>query len=250
MNEKRKPLIIILILALVMIIPAIVVSVVNSSGNSKQYSVDKAQTSQNTEITDKEILFLGSSFTNGYKSDGESFVDYLQKVNGVYPLKLSENKSKMIGDKKDCYIPRLKELSKEHRPHFFMCELSPYDAMGKMKMGELADNYRIDSFDTTTLIGTLEYIVCYAQETWRCPVIFYTCPNVEDEDYEDMIKALEQVCDKWNLKMLDLYNDDDFKTLDDKEMKLYFDEPFCPTKAGYKELITPKFEDFIIEFMS
>ena len=65
-----------------------------------------------------------------------------------------------------------------------------------------------------------------------------------------MIEALEQVCDKWNLKMLDLYNDDDFKTLDDKEMKLYFDEPFCPTKAGYKELITPKFEDFIIEFMS
>ena len=117
-------------------------------------------------------------------------------------------------------------------------------------MGYKSHNYRIDSFDTTTLIGTLEYIVCYAQETWHCPVIFYTCPNVEDEDYEDMIEALEQVCDKWNLKMLDLYNDDDFKTLDDKEMKLYFDEPFCPTKAGYKELITPKFEDFIIEFMS
>ena len=49
--------------------------------------------------------------------------------------------------------------------------------------------------------------------------------------------------EKWNISVLDLWNDAQFNDLTQDERKLYLADAIHPTQAGYKDWWLPKFRD-------
>lgn len=95
-----------------------------------------------------------------------------------------------------------------------------------------------------------------------CPVIFYINPYLSDEviekfakennanideikeayqnTYEKMIDALYKVQNKWNIGVIDMWNNDAFKNIDiDLRSNYYMADIIHPTKAGYLFWYTP-----------
>ena len=88
MNKKLKILISI-ILVVVLIAGGYVGNMfgVFNRGNYGEYSLKNTETEENSPITNKTIIFLGSSVTYGYGSMGVSFADYLEKTDGIHAVK-------------------------------------------------------------------------------------------------------------------------------------------------------------------
>lgn len=47
----------------------------------------------------------------------------------------------------------------------FVCQLSTNDATNGLPLGSVSSGRELNDFDTQTVAGAIEYIVCYAQET-------------------------------------------------------------------------------------
>lgn len=108
---------------------------------------------------------------------------------------------------------------------------------------------RIDNFDTHTVAGAIEYIIAFAKDKWDCPVIFYTNPKYDSEKYSAMVELLKEIQNKWDIGVIDLWNDTDFNNITDDQRNLYMADEIHPTQAGYLEWWTPKMEQYIINYM-
>ena len=54
-------------------------------GNSGKYSLENTATVENSPLSGKTVIFLGSSVTYGYGSKGVSFADYLESLTESTP---------------------------------------------------------------------------------------------------------------------------------------------------------------------
>jgi lysophospholipase L1-like esterase len=61
-----------------------------------------------------------------------------------------------------------------------------------------------------------------------------------------MVKVIHQLAKKWNIKVLDLYNDPNFKD----QPALYMADEIHPTRAGYLEKWLPVFENKLTEILT
>ena len=93
----------------------------------------------------------------------------------------------------------------------------------------------------------MEYIIVRARETWDCPVVFYTNSNFKNENYEKMIALLDQIQAKWGVQVIDLYRDEKFNDITPEQKSLYMYDLTHPTRAGYRDWWTPKFEEKLEE---
>ena len=124
----------------------------------------------------------------------------------------------------------------------FVCQLSTNDATQKKSLGEISATYELTSFDTSTVAGAIEYIIGSAKQRWDCPVVFYTNSKYDSEAYSDMVELLIEIKDKWNISVIDLWNNDSFNQLSDEQRKLYMADAIHPTKAGYSLWWMPEME--------
>ena len=141
------------------------------------------------------------------------------------------------------YISRMKKIDKDAEVDLFVCQLSTNDATQEKTLGEITDNTDLGSFDTHTIAGAMEYIICYAQETWNCPVVFYTNPKYDSDAYADMVALLPELEQKWGISVIDLWNDEAFNQISDEERNLYMADKIHPTQAGYLKWWTPRMEE-------
>ena len=207
-------------------------------GNNRKYSLNSVKTID-SPLRNKKILFLGSSVTFGFGALGESFVDYLWKKDGIAAIKDAENGTTLVDQDAsyhgDSYVARFKENLKTPID-MLVLQLSTNDARTNQKLGEISQN---DHFDVKTIIGAMEYIISRALTTWHCPILIYTNPYFESDLYNQMVKATHQLAKKWNIKVLDSYNDPNFKD----QPALYMADEIHPTRAGYLEKWLPVFEN-------
>lgn len=146
------------------------------------------------------------------------------------------------------YIPRMENnIDPEQKVDLFVCQLSTNDAGGNKPLGEISDTKDMASFDTTTIIGAMEYIICYAQQTWNCPVMFYTGTRYESELYPQMVEALKQLAEKYDIGIINLWDGLDVNI---PEYEEYMTDTVHPNRAGYLKWWTPFMEQSMIEFLS
>ena len=218
-------------------------------GDKEEFLPDPAKKKE-TELDGKTIIFLGSSVT--YGRDDISFVEYLKKEYGVNIVKEALSGTTLV-DKvlfgKKPYVQRIKSIDKNLSPDLFVCQLSTNDATTKRPLGQVGESFDIDSFDINTVAGAIEYIIAYAKKTWHCPVAFYTNTRYDSEHYEAMVKLLLQIKDKWNIGVIDLYNELDGGSYSQDRLKLYMADKIHPSLAGYKEWWTPFFAKKIMEIL-
>lgn len=219
------------------------------AGNAEQYSPDSVETNANSPLKNKDIIFLGSSVTYGASSKGVSFADYIGARNDCTIIKEAVSGTTLVDEGIDSYISRLNKIDVQNAD-IFVCQLSTNDATQKKDLGEISDTKNIDDFDTKTVAGAIEYIIAYAQNKWNCPVVFYTNPKYESENYQAMVDLLIDIQKKWNIGVIDMWNDEDFNNITDEQKTLYMADSIHPTQAGYLEWWTPVFENKLIEVIN
>lgn len=222
---------------------------VTLKGNREEYSVAGTPETAGSPLAGKVIFWLGSSVTEGASSGQESMADFLAKKHGAQCIKETVSGTTLADRANSSYVSRLDQYlaSDERAGHVdaFICQLSTNDKGFPDGFGAVtpADVRDAAAFDTATTFGAMEYIIATAKGTWDCPVYFYTNPPMDDENYETMVQALEELAEKWGVTIIDLYRDQAFNDISEEERALYMADGIHPTKAGYREWWLPKFEE-------
>ena len=144
------------------------------------------------------------------------------------------------------YIRRLQKLETDE-VDLFICQLSTNDAAKGVSLGTISDSFDRGDFDISTVSGAIEWIISYAKEKWQCPVVFYTNPPFESELYGDMVLLLKKLQQKWDILVIDMWDDAEFNKITEAQRTLYMNDAIHPTRAGYLEWWTPYFEQILYE---
>ncbi len=252
--NKKNILIVILLIVLIIVLYIVYMTInvlgIFHEGNSKIYDVQNISVIENSPIQGKNIIFLGSSVTGGLQARGISFVDYIGKRHNINFIKEAVSGTTLVDNGEKSYVQRMLTIDKNYDADMFVCQLSTNDASKKLPIGEISQSKKLDDFDTSTITGSIEYIIGYASATWDTPVVFYTNTYYNDENYEEMVKRLYELQEKWDIDIIDMWNDKELNSINDETRKLYMrDIIIHPTKAGYLEWYTPKIETDIIKYM-
>ncbi|MBQ6393442.1 MAG: SGNH/GDSL hydrolase family protein, partial [Eubacterium sp.] len=209
------------------------------------YDILKQAPDPAAPLKGKSCIVLGSYVTYGHAALGESFVEALQVIDGLQVYKETLSGTTMVDEalKGPSFITRMKTIPADYKADAFICQLSTNDARQGWPMGEIIAGKDRDSFDTKTIIGAMEYIIAYAQETWHCPVTFYTGTKFDNAHYRTMYDHLYKLKEKWDIQILDLWNNE-MNTISEEKYHLYMADPIHPTKAGYLCWWLPEFEKF------
>ena len=216
-------------------------------GNYGEYSLKNTSAVENSPIKDKTVIFLGSSVTFGYGSMGVSFADFLEKTDGINTIKEAVSGTTLVDVKDNSYVSRMKTIDKNIKADAFVCQLSTNDATKGMPLGEISESYDINDFDTQTIAGAIEYIIAYVQNTWICPVVFYTQAKYDSDHYAKMVDLLLEIQKKWDITVIDFWNDAEINNITEDQRKTYLIDHIHPTKAGYKEWWLPEFQESLYE---
>lgn len=246
-SRKKIILIVLVILLLVVVIPPAVIlgGRALKAGNKDQYSVANTPALTDSALQDKTIIFLGSSVTYGSAAKGESFVDFMVKRDGIHAIKEAVSGTTLVDNGEDSYIRRMLKIDPNVSADAFICQLSTNDASDKLPLGEISGGKALSDFDTSTVAGAIEYIIAYAQQTWDCPVVFYTGTQYNNAEYEKMVDLLLDLQQKWDIGVIDLWNDPEMNAVSKADYNLYMSDSIHPTRAGYRDWWTPKFEGYL-----
>ena len=211
-------------------------SVTETSSEREAYTMDG-----------KTFIFLGSSVTYGSAAGGRSFVDMIAERHDCTCIKLAVSGTTLVDNGANSYVSRLKSESAKYPVcDHIIVQLSTNDATGNKPLGVLSDSTDINDFDTSTVIGAIEYIIAYAKQTWNCKVSFYTGTYFQNANYEKMVAALHDIQQKWGIGVLDMYNDPEMRAVSDEDYSEYMADPIHPTEYGYEHWWLPEFEEFLL----
>ena len=216
-------------------------------GNSDKYAVESVEELPSSPLKGMDILYLGSSVTYGASSLQTAFPEYIAARNGTTFFKEAVSGTTLV-DGMNSYISRLEKVDTSRRFDLFVCQLSTNDATQNKPIGEVAGS-DAQNYDTSTVCGAIEYIIDYVDDTWDCPVVFYTNSYYESEPYFAMVDALGEIQQEYGIGVIDLYSDEEFNDITNEQRSLYMADDVHPTKAGYLEWWTPRMEEYLYEFV-
>lgn len=107
----------------------------------------------------------------------------------------------------------LNNIDPNKRFDLFICQLSTNDATQGLPLGEIVDSTNLNDFDTSMVTGVLQYIICYARQTWDCPVVFFTGSRYDSPAYEAMVQRLMELKEIYAIGVLDLWTGDSFNKI-------------------------------------
>lgn len=230
-----------------------------AAGNGEIYDYRHLPKHEPSVLSGKKILFLGSSVTFGAASEGQSFVELFEQLDGVNAIKEAKSGTTLVDQiswsallffgNGASYITRLKKQTAADID-CVVCQLSTNDATKNLPLGEISASRELSSFDTSTVTGAMEYIIRFSKDRWNCPVVFYTGSRYDSEPYLAMVRRLYELQRKWQIGIIDLYTDEEFNQIDPETYDLYMYDPIHPTKAGYAQWWMPKMEKELIRILS
>lgn len=262
-QEKKKPgkgrIALYILLAVVLFLAiqtSLTIAISNgkfAAGNKEAYTVANTPALEESPLEGKTIIFLGSSVTYGSASGQESFVEYMVKRDGITAVKKAVSGTTLVDETvwgKESYIARMKTIDPNIQADALVCQLSTNDATMKKPLGTVSDSFAMEDFDTQTIAGAIEYVIAYAKATWDCPVLFYTGTQYDNDHYAQMVELLLKIQEKWDIGVIDLWNDAKMNAVSAEDYKLYMVNGIHPSKAGYRDWWTPAFEAYLTEYLS
>lgn len=219
-------------------------------GNAEQYGFDHIVSLESSPLAGKRICVLGSSVVYGASSQQNAVGEYLAARFDCDLTKEAVSGTTLVDNGSSSYIQRmLNNIPKDAQFDLFVCQLSTNDATKKLPLGEISTGSALEDFDTSTVTGAMEYIICYAKKTWGCPVVFFTGSYYDSAEYSAMVEQVNALSDKWGIGVLDLYSNADFNDISDSERSLYMNDKIHPTKAGYRDWWGPELEQQLLAFL-
>lgn len=217
-------------------------------GNADEYSVANTPSIPDSPLAGKHLYFLGSSITFGEHSKEEGIPEFMDKIYGTVSIKEAISGTTLaVTNDSQSYVERFdKYLASADRALAMDCvivQLSTNDSTKVRDFGEVTPDSITapESFDKNTTFGAMEYIIAMAKQTWDCPVVFYANPPYGLDRYREMVDGLHKIAKKWDIAVIDLYNDEAFNNIPSEDYELYMADSIHPTKAGYRDWWLPKF---------
>lgn len=204
---------------------------------------------KHSPLKGKHILFLGSSVTYGSASGGVSMADMLAARCGFTLTKEAVSGTTLVDSDAHSYVSRLRKLDTGASVDLLICQLSTNDASQGQPMGMMSPSKDMDSFDTKTVAGAIEYIIAYTIRTWNCPVVFYTNPRYDDPRYAEMTRLLDEIAEKWGISLIDMWKAPDFPIITEEQRLQYMADTIHPTREGYLNWWTPYWEDKLVSLL-
>lgn len=245
-------------------------------GDENQQQQEQTMVTGQGRLAGKTIYWLGSSVTYGHASGGKSMAEFLSESEGCDSVKEAVSGTTMFTDKFSTmpaaygsYTQRLTstaKFKKDEKVDAFICQISTNDAAGSYfsKWGKVtaADVTRPEQFDLYTTAGAMEYIIAYVEQTWDCPVLFYSgayfgdgvYDGVNGSDYAELIKLAYSVVQKWSgiegveVGIIDMFNDEQFNDIPGEDYDRYMSDAVHPTLEGYEKWWTPYFAEYLVEY--
>lgn len=222
----------------------------NLPGNDPKYDFSKITPMENSPLAGGHIAVLGSSVARGEASEGYAVGEYLAARFACSLTKEAVSGTTLTEGKDNSYVSRLHNLDPKANFDLFICQLSTNDATMRKPLGEISESRNPEDFDTSTVTGAMEYIICYAQETWGCPVVFFTGSRYDSKAYGAMVDQLLKLQEKWGIGVLNLWSGDEFNDIPDAQRDIYMNDDIHPTKAGYRDWWGPELERQLLAFLS
>ena len=192
-------------------------------------------------LKNKNVIFLGSSVT--YGNNGYSFVEMLAERHCLTYIKEAVSGTALADTDGGSYVSRLlSRVDKGFPAELFICQLSTNDAGRNLPQGSISSGFEYSDFDKTTTCGAIEFIIKYVKETWGCPIYFYTGTKYASPRYAKMVEDLLKIAEKWDIGVIDLWNDEALNSITPEEVARFMNDPVHPTTAGYLEHWLPFME--------
>ena len=214
---------------------------------------EKQEIDPEDPLSGKTILWIGSSVTYGAHAGGHySMVDAVQALHPALVCeKYAISATTLVNTGEDSYVGRLKRIPRSKTPDLIVVQLSTNDATTNKPFGEISDSTDIADFDDSTIAGAIETIIAYARDTFNCPVAFYSGSYCVKENYPEMVDLLLKIQEKWDIGVIDLFNNPDMTAIYDTEQYwTYMFDDVHPTRAGYVEWWTPVIDAALVGYMS
>ena len=197
----------------------------------------------------KTFIFLGSSVTYGSASNGWSMADYIAENNDCTVHKWAKSGTTLVDNGADSYVQRmLSTLKRVRKCDHFIVQLSTNDATQNKPLGKLSTSMNKEDFDTSTIMGAMEFIIATAKETYGCEVSFYTGTRYDSAAYQNMVNALDQIAQKWGIGIIDLWDDREMNKVSAADYSRYMSDSIHPTRVGYEEWWGPKFQAHLEQY--
>ena len=129
------------------------------AGNADEYALEYVQPMESSPLKGKDILFLGSSVTKGACALDTSMADYIGVLDGVNITKEAVSGTTLATTTDNNYIERMEKLDTSASYDIIVVQLSTNDASKDVALGSLSDSTDRADFDTTTVMGAIEYII-------------------------------------------------------------------------------------------
>lgn len=220
-------------------------------GNRSPYSFDLITPLEDSPLKDGKICVLGSSVVYGASSQQVAVGEFLSKRFDCDLTKEAVSGTTLVDNGEKSYIQRmLNNIDPNEHFDLFVCQLSTNDATQELPLGEIVDSTDLNDFDTSTVTGAIQYVICYARQTWNCPVVFFTGSRYDSPAYEAMVQRLLELKDIYEIGVLDLWTSDSFNNISDAQRSLYMDDNIHPTKAGYRDWWGPEMETQLLDYLA
>lgn len=220
------------------------------AGNRPEYDFSGIVPMENSPLAGGNLCVLGSSVVYGAASLQSAVGEYLAARLGCTLTKEAVSGTTLADKNAGSYVRRMQgNIPGDARFDLFLCQLSTNDATQRLPLGTVSGGKNLSDFDTKTVTGAMEYIICYARKTWNCPVMFFTGSRYESAEYAAMVTRLLELKEKWGIGVLDLWNGDAFNHISDADRKVYMDDRIHPTKAGYRDWWGPELERQLLAYL-
>ena len=199
-----------------------------------------------------EIIWLGSSVTYGTHSGGYTMADAIADSHAAtISYKYGMASTTLVNGNADSYVARLMEIDPAMTPDMVIVQLSTNDATTGKEFGVISGSFALEDFDDGTIYGAIETILAYVKQTFGCPTLFYTGTYYDNDGYAQMVDALMQIQEKWDIGVIDLYHNKEMTAMYQTEQyDAYMFDNIHPNREGYVEWWTPEFEAYLTQYIT
>ena len=204
----------------------------------------------------KNIIFFGDSITYGFLTKGYSWAEFIKDnydFNIVINAGISDYRVSTYDDKNKWLTDTIISHANEKYDYVIM-QGGINDVLYNTPLGEISNSKRENEFDVNTFAGGLESYIYNAKKYFKDAkigyIITYYTPNYTErglkwsyDDYNKYVMMTKKILDKWNIKYLDLF-DEEYSNILKVNTKTYLPDNLHLNYEGYK-IIYPYIYDFI-----
>ena len=227
--------------------------IINCSLDNKEVSYKIIYTSV---TKNKNIIFFGDSITYGFLTKGYSWAEFIKDnydFNTVINAGISDYRVSTYDDKNKWLTDTIISHANEKYDYVIM-QGGINDVLYNTPLGEISNSKSENDFDVNTFAGGFESYIYNAKKYFKDAkigyIITYYTPNYTEkgqkwsyDDYNKYIMMTKKILDKWNIKYLDLFNEE-YSNILKVNTKTYLPDNLHLNYEGYK-IIYPYIYDFI-----